>query len=169
MDFISILIKAIGWISLATTFIVVVEAIVVVCAWINGILPALIRLGNGLSRRKIAIFAKGDNLGGLKNLLEDSKLFKKKNIIDISSEGDFGRAERATLFLVFWQDWQDKITEILNAKKGNTALIVYASEPRSIPDDKMKKLNLHPHTTIANMRGRLLNDIIISLIATSYK
>lgn len=131
-------------------------------------LPALVRLGNGLSRRKIAIFAKGNNLNFLTNLLVDTKLFNKKNLIDVSSSGDFGRAERATVFLVFWDDWQDKIDEILRAKKDNTALVVYAP-PGAIPRDKLVELDNKRNVTVTNFRGRLLNDIVVSMITTSYQ
>ncbi len=34
--------------------------------WADGILPALLRLGNGLAKRKIALFAKGDNASSLR-------------------------------------------------------------------------------------------------------
>lgn len=84
-----------------TTVIFLVTLVLGIYAWLKGILPALIRLGNGLSKRKIAIFAKGDHLRSLESLLSDSKLFDKKNVIDISSDNDFGRSEQATLFLVF--------------------------------------------------------------------
>ena len=105
-------------------------------AWLKGILPALWRLGNGFSKRKIAIFAKGDNLKSLNSLLLDTKMFNSKNIIDISSDNDFGRSERVTLFLVSWDDWkQDQIDEILRAKRDATALVVYAPKgPKSIPE-----------------------------------
>lgn len=166
MDFISLL----DWVGRITSLIFLLTLILGVYAWAKGILPALIRLGNGLSKRKIAIFARGDHLESLKYLLTDSKLFSEKNIINISSDGDFGRAEQATLFLVFWHDWQDKITEILQAKKDNTAVVVYApSDQGPIPPNKWTELNSKRNITIANMRGRLLNDVITSLISTTYK
>lgn len=166
MDFISLL----DWVGRVTSLIFLLTLILGAYAWVKGILPALIRLGNGLAKRKIAIFARGDHLGTLKFLLVDSKLFNEKNIIEITSDGDFGRAEQATLFLVFWHDWQDQMTEILRAKKDGTALVVYApSDQGAIPPDKWAELNNKRNITIANMRGRLLNDVITSLISTTYK
>jgi len=166
MDLISFL----DWVGRVTALIFIVTLLLGGYAWIRGILPAIIRLGNGFSKRKIAIFARGDNLGSLRALLIDSGLFNDKNIIDISSDGDFGRAERATLFLVFWHDWQDKIDRILQAKKNNTALVVYAPQDLGfIPQDKMKELNIGRNVTVTNFRGRLLNDIVVCLITTSYQ
>src|SRR6266849_5551180 len=99
------MISILDWVGRVTALIFLVTLVLVIYGWFKGILPAVIRLGNGFSKRKIAIFAKGDNLVSLKALLLDAGLFNEKNIIDISSDNDFGRAERATLFLVFWHDW----------------------------------------------------------------
>ena len=158
------------WVGRVTTVIFLLTLAYGIYAWARGILPALIRLGNGLSKRKIAIFARGDHLRSLESLLLDSKLFNKKNVIDISSDSDFGRAEQATLYLIFWHDWQDKITEILNTKKDNTGLVVYAPQDLGlIPQDKLKELTGKRNVIVVNFRGRLLNDIVISLMTTSYQ
>jgi hypothetical protein len=162
------MITFLDWVSRVTAVIFLLTLALGTYAWLKGILPALWRLGNGFSKRKIAIFAKGDNLISLSSLLVDTKMFNKKNIIDISSDSDFGRAERVTLFLVSWDDWQDKIDEILRAKKDTTALVVYAP-PRSIPEDKMKELDRKRNVMVTNFRGRLLNDIVVSLMTTSYQ
>jgi hypothetical protein len=164
------MITILDWVGRVTAVIFLLTLALGIYAWLKGILPALFRLGNGFSKRKIAIFAKGDNLKILMNLLVDTELFDKRNMIDISSGGDFGRAERATLFLIFWDDWQDKIDEILRAKKDNAALVVYAPKgPGSIPPDKFVELNSKRNVMVTNFRGRLLNDIVISLMTTSYQ
>jgi len=158
------------WVGRVTTIVFLLTLVYGIYAWSKGILPALIRLGNGLSKRKIAILAKGDHLRSLESLLLDSKLFDKKNVIDISTDSDFGRAEQATLLLIFWHDWQDKIADILSAKKDNTALVVYAPQELGfIPQDKLKELNSKRNVIVVNFRGRLLNDIVGSLITTSYQ
>ena len=164
------MISILDWVGRVTAVIFLLTLVFGIYAWLKGIFPALIRLGNGFAKRKIAIFAKGDNLTSLKALLSDSGLFNEKNIIDISSNNDFGRAERATLFLIFWHDWQDKIDEIFSAKKDKTALVVYAPQDLGfIPQDKMKELNSKRNAIVTNFRGRLLNDIVISMMTTSYQ
>lgn len=40
---------------------------------------------------------------------------------------------------------------------------------QSIPNEIRNKISNNPNTTIVNFRGRLLNDIITTLITTSYK
>lgn len=160
----------IDWVGRVSTVIVIVSVILGFYAWGKGIFPALWRLGNGLSKRKIALLAKGDNLKSLKSLLVDSKLFNVRNIFEISSANDLGRAEQATLFLVYWHDWPNELDEILRVAKDTTALVVYAPQELGfIPQDKMKALNSKRNVMVSNFRGRLLNDIVTSLMTTSYQ
>ena len=164
------MITFLDWVSYVTTVIFLVTFALGIYTWFRGILPALIRLGNGLAKRKIAIFAKGDHFTGLRDLLVGSKLIKAKNIIQIPSNNDFGRAEQSTLYLLYWPDWQNDLDDILNKKKDSQALIVYApQEFGSIPPLQMSALSRHSYVTTTNFRGRLLNDIVVSMITTSYK
>lgn len=138
--------------------------------WLRGILPALIRLGGGLAARKIAVFAKNDNLASLVNLLLDSKLFKEKNIWTITKKEDLGRAERASVYLVLWRDWEEEIEDILAKKPDSCALIVYAPpDGGRIPNETMNRLEGTRNTAVANFRGRLLNDVVTAMITTSYE
>jgi hypothetical protein len=162
------------------TFIAIVgtvETIILICATIygivlciRGILPVLIRLGNGLAKREIAIFAKGDNVESLKNLLLDSKLFREKNIRVITKKEDMEIAKRSAVYLVFWSDWANDIDEILKMKPDECSLNIYAPfEKGRVPDEQMVKMDGKRHTAVANFRGRLLNDIVSSMITTSYE
>ena len=135
---------------------------------IKGVFPVWYRLGMGLSKRKIAIFASTE-FESLKSMLVDSKIFEKNNVIQIN-KNDLKKAEKETIFLVHWKDYQEKIDDILALKKDSTALVVYApqSEGKIEPQEKMDKINLHRNAIVVNFRGRLLNDILTSLITTSY-
>ena len=84
------------------------------------------------------------------------------------SSTDTGGAEQATLFLVSWHDWQDHITDVLLAKKDSTVLVVYAP-PQTIPPERMKDLDGKRNVILTNFRGRLLNDIVVSLMTTGYQ
>ena len=151
-------------------FIAVGVILAGIITFLTGLLPALIRLGNGLAKRKIAIFASSNNLNTLTSLLEDSRLFNKKNFIEITNKKDIGRAENITLLLVYWADFKDSIETILNSKDDKAALIIYAPyEGGKIPDEMMKKLDEKRHVIVANFRGRLLNDLVTSMITTSYE
>lgn len=165
METIKTLLDFMGYIS---TIIVIVGVIAGVIVWLRGISPALYRLGNGLAKRKIAVFAKNDNAVSLKSLLTDSKLFKQKNIFEIICKGDIGKAEEASVYLVHWHDWADDISEILSKKPDKCAMVVYAPYDKGkIPDEQMKNLDGKRHTAVTNFRGRLLNDIVTAMITTS--
>jgi len=74
------------------------------------------------------------------------------------------------MFLVYWPDWAADIAEILDNKRDECALIVYAPYDKGrIPDDQMKNLDGKRHTAVTNFRGRLLNDIVASMITTNYE
>ncbi|MBI4753836.1 MAG: hypothetical protein HY778_00090 [Betaproteobacteria bacterium] len=148
------------------TIIAVAGAVACVWLWAKGILPVVLRLGKGLAKRKIALFAKGDHLGSLSALLTDSGLIDGANIIDIALSGDIGKSEKASIYLVHWGDWGSEIEEILRRKKDSDALIVYAA-PGAIPVPMMAKVDGARNAIVANFRGRALNDVIIAMMSTS--
>ena len=164
------MLEIIDWIGRISSVVLVIAIIAGIYGWSRGIIPAMVRLGNGFAKRKIAIFAKGDQFISLKDLLVDSKLFKAKNIIQVSTKNDFGRAEQSTLYLIYWPDWQSDLDDILKSKKDTYALIIYAPQELGfIPKEQMSVLSSQRNVTIANFRGRLLNDIVVSMITTSYE
>lgn len=153
-------------IGIIETLILVAGIIYAVYLWVRGILPVLYRLGNGLAKRKIAVFAKGDNLSSIKSLLEDSKLFRQR-IIEVTSKNDLGRAEEASVYLVYWHDWSNEINDILAKKPDKCPMIVYAPyNKEKIPDDQMENLDGKRNTSVTNFRGRLLNDVVTAMITT---
>jgi hypothetical protein len=157
-------------ISDLSTVAVLATLVTTVVLTVKGFLPVLWRLGTSLWRRKVAIFASGDALTSLHALLEDTSLISPGNLIEISSQGELGRADRADLFLVYWPDWKGGITEILQHKRDATALIVYAPQEHGfLPKEVVTQLEAHRNVVLSNFRGRLLNDILISMITTGYE
>lgn len=164
------LLEILNFLGYVSTVLVIISALVATWLCFRGFVPVLIRLGNGLWRRKIAIFAKNDTLISLTNLLRDSRLFNHINVLQIPSESDFGIAEGASVFLVYWPDWKEEIEKILSHKKDSTALIVYAPQEHGpIPGSIMNIMEKHRNVVINNFRGRLLNDIVVSMITTGYE
>ena len=97
--------------------------------WTRGIFPALLRLGNGLAKRRIAIFAGAENSASLKRLLLDSKLFSEKNILEISRVEDIGVSERATCTSFFGMTGLTESTEIL---RRNPMVVLLSSTRHAI-------------------------------------
>jgi len=168
MDYVRIILDWAGYVS---TALVIGYAVWRFVLWYRGISPALRGLGNGLAKRKVALFAKNSDLAGLRQTLLRSNLFREANLIDIQRPEDIGSADDASVYVVNWPDWSDQIGTILDKKKGKdkVPLIVYC--PRSagqIPNDVMVQIDGHRNTAISNFRGRLLNDIVTAMITTSY-
>ena len=138
----------------------------IIC-WIFGITPIVIRLGIALWKRRVAIFGSIEVFESLKLSLLDSKNFKEKNIVHIKSD-NIDKAKDETIFLVDWETSGDKIEQIFSSRKNHqTAIVIYA-KPASIPQEKMSDIANRANTVVVNFRGRLLNDILTSLITTSY-
>ena len=138
----------------------------IIC-WIFGITPIIIRLGIALWKRKVAIFGSVEIFESIKSSLLDSKIFKEKNIVHIKSD-NIDKAKDETIFLVDWETSGNQIEQIFSARNNHqTAIVIYA-KPASIPQEKMSDIANRANTVVVNFRGRLLNDILTSLITTSY-
>ncbi len=156
------LLNALGYIS---TIIVLIGVVIAIYAFAKGIAPVLWRLGIGLSRRKIAVFA-DSQFEDLEALLVDSGLFQKSNVIQIT-KSSLKKAEAYNLFLVHYKAFEDEMEKILAMKQDATALIVYSpQEDGFINPTYMAKINAHRNATVVNLRGRLLNDVLVSIITT---
>lgn len=164
-------IAALAWKIVRAISPAIVAATTIAGIWlcVSGFIPVLMRLGNGLKRRKIAIFAKGDMSASLHALFADSKLFNTKNITIVTHEGDFGRAEDASVFLVHWPDWPDEMARIIALKMDASPLVVYAPQGKGpVPPHTIALLEKQRNVALANLRGRLLNDVVASLITSAY-
>jgi hypothetical protein len=74
------------------------------------------------------------------------------------------------LQLGHWKPFENEIKNILNLKRDNAALIVYAPQSEGFIDkESLEKINLERNAIIVNFRGRLLNDILTSMITTTYE
>jgi hypothetical protein len=151
--------------GIATLFSII-SIVYIVFLVMKGVLPVWYRLGLGLSKREIAIFAENE-YSSLNKMLLDSRIFNSSIQIH---KNDIKSAEDKTIFLVHWNDYKDVLSEILTIKKDSTPLIVYAPQNGGrIDDESMNMINSNRNSFVVNFRGRLLNDILTSLITTSYE
>ncbi len=151
-----------------TTSLAIVGTVYTLYLVIKGVLPVWYRLGMGLSRRKIAIFAE-EEYNNLKSMLIDSNIFVSKNIVKIDKQS-IKKAETITLLLVHWKCFEQEIDNILKIKKDSDALIIYAPQPEGrIDNNNLEKINSERNSIIVNFRGRLLNDILTCMMTTSYE
>lgn len=157
-----------------TTIISVGGLLLVFVFWVLGITPLLWRLGLGRWLRKIVIAANADMYGSLRNDLVASGIFRESNISQVSSQS-LAEVKDRDLILVHYQSFsEDEIKTILANKNSKSGMVFYypefsPQEGKKISDDMLKQINVKENTTVVNFRGRLLNDIITTLITTSYE
>jgi len=134
---------------------------------ILGVTPLVFRIGKALWRRKIGIMGDAESSRILMDCVVDSGVFKKRNIVQINNE-NIDKAKNISLLLVDWESCGTQIDEIFIARNNqNTAVIIYA-KAGSIPQEKMAEIANRTNTLVVNFKGRLLNDILNSLITTSF-
>ena len=147
---------------------ILIQAFSTAYLYAKGIIPVWIRIGRGLSERKIAIFAEDKEFTDLRNMLVDSGLFLKKNVVQIE-KNSIKKAKNMTLLLVHWDSFGSQIEEILEMKEDHYGLIIYAPQNEGkIDPTRFNKIANERNTIVVNLRGRLLNDIFISMITTGY-
>lgn len=150
------------------TLLMIIGFFYTICLIIKGIFPVWYRLGKGLSKRKIAIFA-NEEFDNLKNMLVDSNIFQEKNIVKID-KNSIKKAKSITLLLLHWKYFESDIDNVLKIKNDSDALIIYAPQEEGLIDkSNLNKINLERNSIVVNFRGRLLNDILTCMITTSYE
>ncbi|MBL1293249.1 MAG: hypothetical protein COB61_005190 [Thiotrichales bacterium] len=135
---------------------------------LKGVVPVWYKLGISLSKRKIAIFS-DEKFNELKDVLIDSGMFHTKNILKID-KASIKKAAETSFYIIHYLPYKDCIDEIISMKKDSDAMVVYAPQDEGfIEKDILNKLNSQRNTIIVNFRGRLLNDVLVSMITTSFK
>lgn len=159
-------------VGMLTTVFAIALFIWAVISWLLGIFPLFLRLGFGRWARKIAIVASDEKYSSLKADLIDTGIFREKNVYQIKNDS-LAKIKDANLVLIHYQSCTEvDLRTILANKKSHAGFIFYFPEftpPATvIPPDMMKDINNQQFTTVVNMRGRLINDIVTTLISTSY-
>lgn len=158
-------------VGLITTAFAVLAFFAAVVAWVLGISPLLYRLGLGRWHRKITVLADGNNFASLRDDLVSSGVFRAKNIDHVTNKS-LAKVKDSNLLLIDYGSFSDQnMKTIIKNKKSSAGMIVYFpdfSPNNRVPDDIMKLINDEPHSVLVNFRGRLINDILITLLSTSY-
>ncbi len=169
MELVKSFLEVVGLFAAATSVLVVLASVV---CWVLGIGPLLYRLGLGRWDRKISVLASGDSYAPLRADLVSSGIFREKNIEHIG-QSDLAKVKERDLLLMHYGSFSvDQIKVIINNKNSGAGLIVYFpdfSPTNRVPNDVMSLINNEPHTVLVNFRGRLINDVLITLLSTSYE
>lgn len=160
-------------IGVLTTLFAITLFIWAIISWSMGVFPLFLRIGFGRWSRKIRIAAGDEAYGSLKTDLIDTGIFREKNIDQITNKS-LAKIKNSSLVLVHYQSFsEEEIKTILSYKKSSAGFVFYFPEfspPENvISKEMMKIINNEQFTTVVNMRGRLINDIVTTLLSTSYE
>lgn len=118
------------------------------------------RFGLALFKKKIAIVASND----------DYRDLKEDNIIRVSDK-HLTKAQDALLLIVVYE-YLDKehFRTIVSRKNARCGLIVYYPPERGrVSPEDMAILSKTAFTALCNFRGRLVNDVLLMMLSTSFK
>lgn len=171
MDFLRLFIDIVGIVMTVFSVLLLVWAAI---SWALGIFPIFYRIGFGRWSRKIMIVADLNMYNILKTDLVDTGIFREENILPQVTSTSFAKIKEASLVLVHYQSFtEDEIKIILSHKQSNAGFIFYFPEfsppSNAISQDMFRTINNEQFTTVVNMRGRLMNDIVTTLLSTSYE
>lgn len=159
MDGVDIVIRVLGFIFL----------VVVGFGVFTGLAQATWRFGLALSWKKVYVFGAPDDFATIQSDLVDSGLIRKKNIESIA-HGRQADIDKALLIVYACKKENGRfLDEVLKRKKSRCGLIVYCpSGPKALAQEQITKINDAPFTTVCNFRGRLVNDVLLMMLSTSF-
>lgn len=169
LQFLRLFLEAVGGLVTVFSIGLFIWAII---SWLMGIFPLFLRLGFGRWSRKIKIAARNEMYTSLADDMKKTGIFRKENIEQITSNS-LAEIEDAGLALVHYQSFtEEEIRRMISIKKSSAGFIFYFPEfnppTNVIPTEMLKVINNEPFTTVVNFRGRLMNDIVTTLLSTSY-
>jgi hypothetical protein len=150
-----------------TVLVAIIGLIYRITSMILGLSPLIFRVGKALWRRKIAIIANSEAFSSLNETLSDSGIFKRKNIIHITPE-NIDKIKSYSIILVDWESCTDNIEKVFTARKSDMTAVIISANAGAIPRERMPQIANKSNTVVVNFKGRLLNDILNSLITTSF-
>jgi len=136
-------------------------------SWTFGITPIILKFGNALRSRKIGVFGTPEAHSFLCGALQGSSLFKKENIIRVNA-AELSKGKNCSIYLIDWKSCENKIDEIFQQRANEQVAVIIFAEPGGIDRKVMSKVANRDNTVVVNFKGRLLNDVLTSLVTTSY-
>jgi hypothetical protein len=150
-----------GWFAF---FMLILSITFIIYYFLSGF-NIFIKLGRNLKKKKIVIFAESNNFNDIKTLLTDTHILCEKNIEQ--SCNDLKKYENYKFLIVCYEDYRNKMNEILNLKKDGAVLIIY-DKNKQIPLDDFTSLGKRRNVIVTNFYGRLLNDILVSFMLNNF-
>lgn len=161
---------AFGYLDVAFRLFGLVALIAIFLGAFAGITQALWRFGLALFGKKILVIADGSDFEDIREDLSDSGLIKNKNIQRISNKHLDKINDALMLIVVYGYLENDDFEAVLRRKSSRCGLIVHCPpEKGRIDERQMSLLSKTSFTALCNFRGRMVNDVLLMMLSTSFK
>jgi len=159
----------IGYISTGVSVFWVIVG-VVVC--VRYLIPVAKRFGLGMWRRQIAIVSDNSTLAeSLKIDLASTGILRRKNIVTIPrlNVKDLPKWSVVVIDCECF-DSDELLDDFIRRMDVSIGVVLYCRAGRKrLSDDLMNEINGSSRVILTNFRGRLVNDVIASLVSTPYE
>lgn len=166
----NLLSNIIGCIETICTGLGLAAGLAIFVGSLAGITQAMCRFGLALFAKRIAIIAGSDDFNDIKKDLVNSGLIKAKNIQHVTNK-HLNEVQSALLVIIVYGYLEyEEFSAVARGKKTQCGLIVYCPpEKGRIDTQGMKLLSMIPFTALCNFRGRMVNDVLLMMLSTSFK
>lgn len=171
-------------VSMVITIVTILLFLYALFITIYHLLPLLWQFGRAMWKSKVAICANSDRYNEIKNSLKDSYAFQRKKICHFTPNCIDHDVTRYSVIVIDWQslliideesnqndnkESESCVIRILKTRKSKETSIIILSLPGKIPNDLMKAISEYSQVTIVNAKGRLANDVFLSLLTTKVR
>ena len=128
------------------------------------------RFGLALFGKQIKVVADTEDYETIHHDLIISGLIREKNITKVRKENLSDLQDAFMIIVSCDYLTNNEFARVINGKSSRCGLIVYSPpEKDRMPPEKMSHLNSAPFSTLCNFRGRLVNDVLLMMLSTSFK
>lgn len=153
-------------VSGVVTIVGILSLFLFITGAIAGLIRPFFRFGWAAWKKKVYIVA-GEKAGTFEGDLVRSGIVKKRNI-ECKNLDQLADIQDARLIILDYKFLGSKKTlEIIKRKKPNCGAIVYATS-REIDSKSLEELYEVQHVSVANFRGRLVNEVLVLLMSCSF-
>lgn len=163
-------VAAFGYLDVAFRLFGLVALITIFLGAFAGVTQALWRFGLALFGKKILVIADESDYEDIREDLSDSGLIKNKNIQRISNKHLDKINDALMLIVVYGYLGNDDFEVVIRRKNSRCGLIVHCPpEKGRIDERQMSLLSKTSFTALCNFRGRMVNDVLLMMLSTSFK
>lgn len=158
--------------GLICTSVCIVATIGTVIVWSRFIIPVLRRFGMVIWKRQIAIVSNDPSLvTSIEIDLTSTHMLRKKNLcgIPINNLKDLPKYSVVIIDCGSFSE-EAKLAKVIDDMDASIGVVLYCRPGcKRLSDELMMKVNNSSRVILTNFRGRLVNDIVASLVSTPYE